>query len=201
MKQRLIAFATAVSLLGGGAALFFNWESATVEFTVADTGSWEQVDRSSCTASACVGSNQRCAVAQNHLTDAGSSCTPRFIECDFRVSQRMRNCFADAGASLGAAKYQRVQLIALRCPGVDGGLAFGVPFDDAGCPIDAEAIVTPPCVRAPLDGGLNCRRDELDGGSRFFGTGNVFPASLAVGTQCEPVACRVMFGDNPDTDF
>lgn len=195
-KVRLLAMAAAVGALGAGGALFFNWEEAKVEQTIADTGSWEQVDRASCSASAC--NTAQCSTALDHLTDAGSSCIGRFVECDFRVSQRMRSCFADAGIAIGVAKYQRVRLIALRCPGVDGGQAFGVPFDDAGCPIFAEAVVTPLCVRAPLDGGTDCRKagGELDGGPRFIGTGNVFAASAAQGTQCEPVGCSVFFGDS-----
>lgn len=201
MKQRLLTLAAAVGALGAGAALFFNWESATVEQTIPDTGSWEQVDKSSCTVTPCVGSNTRCTAAQNHLDDAGSACSPRFVDCDFRVSTRMRTCFADAGMPVSAAKYQRVRLIALRCPGADGGVAFGVPFDDAGCPIDAEEAVTPRCVRAPLDGGLNCQRRLEDGGLRFFGTGNVMPIDAGVGAQCESVNCSVFYGDNPDTDL
>lgn len=58
-----------------------------------------------------------------------------------------------------------------------------------------------PCVRAPLDGGLGCTRRLADGGTRFFGRGNVFPFDAGVGAQCEPVECAVMFGDNPDTDL
>jgi hypothetical protein len=70
----------------------------------------------------------------------------------------------------------------------------------------ASAIVTfgaPPCVRAPLDGGTDCRAQgyELDGGARFIGTGNVFPSAVATGTQCEQVECTVMSGDNPETDL
>lgn len=202
MKQRLLALVAAVSALGAGAALFFNWESATVELTIPDTGSWEQVDRSSCSTAACVGTNERCTAAQNHLTDAGSSCVPRFVDCDFRISQRMRNCFADAGVAVSSAKYQRVRLIALRCPGIDGGQAFGVPFDDAGCPIDGELVATPLCVRAPVVGGTGCKRSEGDGGFRYFGAGNVFPASLSNGdATCQPVACSVFYGDNPDVDL
>lgn len=194
MRQRVLALAAAVGALGAGAALFFNWESATVELVIADTGSWEQIDRSSCSASAC--NSAPCNAAQDHLTDAGSSCVPRNVACDFRVSNRMRACFADAGVALSSKKYQRLQLSCLRCPGIDGGLAFGCPFDDAGCPILGELVATPLCVRAPLDGGTDCLRS-----GSFIGKGNVFPASLASGAQCDPVGCSVMYGDNPDTDL
>ncbi len=199
MKQKLIALALAVGALGAGGALFFNWESATVSNVIEDVGNWEQVDRSSCTSAAC--NTTQCQVAKDHLLDAGSACVPRLVDCDFRVSNRMRACLSDAGVTLNAKKYQRLELVALRCPGKDGGLAFGTPFDDAGCPVYASLAVTPLCVRAPLDGGLTCRRDEHDGGSRFFGTGNVFPATEAAGSNCEAVSCRVFYGDDANTSL
>lgn len=60
-----------------------------------------------------------------------------------------------------------------------------------------------PCVRAPLDGGTDCLRDDGLGlgPRRFFGTGNVFPAAQAAGSNCEPVECTVTYGDNPDTSL
>jgi hypothetical protein len=62
---------------------------------------------------------------------------------------------------------------------------------------------TPPCVRAPLDGGLACQRlgALADGGTAFFGRGNVFPVDAGTGAQCEPVECAVFFGDNPDVSL
>jgi hypothetical protein len=59
-----------------------------------------------------------------------------------------------------------------------------------------------PCVRAPLDGGTDCQRMGTDrfGGPRYFGAGNAFPVGLAIGTQCEPCPCTVMFGNNPAVD-
>lgn len=54
-------------------------------------------------------------------------------------------------------------------------------------------VVRPPThVKAPMDGGTRCRRREplRDGGTvtRYFGAGNVFPASEAVGSDCVPAA-------------
>lgn len=200
MKARLAALAAAVSLLGAGAALFFNWESAEVEGTITSVGNWEMIDKSSCTMRLC--NAPACDVARDHLADAGrASCDPRFFACDFRITQKVRNLAADAGVTLGPQKYQRLELVALRCPAIDGGFAFGVPMDDSGWPIYAVSQTVPRCVRAPLDGGLTCRRDEKDGGSRFFGTGNVFPSGEAIGTGCEACGCTVVYGDSADTDL
>jgi len=57
---------------------------------------------------------------------------------------------------------------------------------------------TRPCVRAPLDGGTDCLRNDGISGPRFFGTGNVFPASQATGSNCEQVECTVVYGEDPD---
>lgn len=45
------------------------------------------------------------------------------------------------------------------------------------------------CVRAPMDGGTDCRRRGalLDGSAAYVGAGNVFPARDAEGSQCEVV--------------
>lgn len=199
MRARLLALAALVGSLGAGVVVFVNWNTGEVDRTIDSFGVFEVVDRSSCSTSAC--NTAQCTAAQNILIDAGSVCVPRFADCDFRIGQKVRNLAADAGAQLGPQKYQRLRLIALRCPAADGGVAFGVPFDDNGWPIYAVATQTPRCVRAPLDGGLNCRRALSDGGTRFFGTGNVMPSTEATGAQCEPVGCSVVYGDNPDTDL
>lgn len=199
MRARLLALATLVVSLGAGVVVFVNWDTGEVDRTIDNFGAFEVMDRASCSTAAC--NTAQCVQAQNILADAGSPCVPRFVDCDFRVGQRVRNLAVDAGAQLGPQKYQRLRLVALRCPAADGGNAFGVPFDDNGWPIYAVATATPRCVRAPLDGGLNCRRVLPDGGTRFFGTGNVMPAAEATGAQCEAVGCSVMFGDNPDTDL
>jgi len=199
MKQRLLALAALVAAAGAGTVLFVNWEDGTIAGRIEDVGSWELIDRANVTMSAC--NSAQCTTAQNILTDAGSSCIPRFADGDFRVSARMRACFADAGVTMGAQKYQRLRLIALRCAGTDGGFAFGVPMDDAGCPIFAVAVTTPRCVRAPLDGGANCRRLLPDGGTVFFGTGNVFPAAEAAGSNCDACGCTVIYGDDPSVDL
>lgn len=200
MRQRILALAAALSALGAGSVVFLRWETAEVDRVLENPSQWEWVDRDSCTVRAC--SSNACQRALDHLQDAGSACVPRLVACDFRVSQRMRNCFADAGVAISSKKYQRLELTAIRCPGVDGGLTFGTAFDDAGCPVDAAAVTTPRCVRAPVAGGTGCRRSERDGGFRYFGAGNVFPAAESNGhVSCEPVGCSVVFGDNPDTDL
>lgn len=200
MKQKLLALAAVLSAFGAGTVVFMNWENGTVERVIADTGSWQAVDRSSCATSAC--NAPACTVAQNHLTDAGSPCVPRFIDCDFRITQHMRDLAAIAGDTLGAQTYQRLRVIALRCPAAGGGFSFGVPFSDAGWPVFASVLQqTPLCVRARVNGTGTCTRDEHDGGSRYFGAGNVFPAADAVGPDCEPVGCSVFFGDNPDVSL
>jgi hypothetical protein len=59
------------------------------------------------------------------------------------------------------------------------------------------------CVRAPLDGGQECKRvgDAFSGGTRYFGAGNVFPVGESNGhASCEPCGCAVLFGDK-DTDL
>ncbi len=198
MKARLLALAAIVSALGAGTIVFVRWESGIVDRTIEDFGNLELIDRSTCTMSAC--NATPCVQALNVLQDAGSACIPRFAECDFRISQKVRNLASDAGVVLGPQKYQRLRLVALRCPAVDGGVAFGVPFNDAGWPVYAVATQPPRCVRAPLDGGLNCVRRLPDAGTRFFGTGNVMPADAGVGAQCEPCGCSIYFGDS-DSDL
>lgn len=199
MKQKLLALALALSALGAGVIVFARWESGSIDPTLESAGSLEVVLKSNCTTSAC--STTDCIQAQNVLTDAGSACVPRVADCDFRVGPRLRALATDAGVTLGPKKYQRLRMIALRCPGSDGGFVFGVPTNDAGWPVYSAVQTAPTCVRAPLDGGSGCRKVLPDGGSVFFGTGNVFPAARSTGTQCEQVACSVIFGDNPDTDL
>lgn len=59
----------------------------------------------------------------------------------------------------------------------------------------------PDCVRAPV-GVLTCLRDPPGAApAAFFGEMNVFPAAEASGPGCQPVACTVMSGDNPDVDL
>lgn len=199
MKQRLLALAATVAALGAGTVVFLNWESGALEAQLADVGNWEAIDRDSCSMRACNASS--CVQAQNVLADAGSACLTRFVACDFRVGPALRNRAADAGVTLGPKKYQRIELIALRCPAIDGGFSFGVPMDDSGWPIYAVTPnVTPRCVRAPA-GNSTCLRALSDGGTRFFGELNVFPAAEARGTGCEPCGCTVMFGDDPAVDL
>lgn len=200
MRQRLLALAVAVIGAGAGTVLLVDWDTGQV--VDARPGAFEFLDRSACSQSACGAS--LCVQANDVLADAGSACTTRFGTCDFRVGARARAWAADAGLTLGPSRYQRLRLVGLRCPAVDGGFAFGVPMDDAGMPQFASVTqLTPLCVRAPLDGGTDCKKlgAEVDGGARFIGTGNVFPAAAAAGAQCEPVACSVFFGDDPSVDL
>lgn len=207
MKQRLTQLAAAVLAAGvaggAGVVVFVNWESGDVERVVVDIDGWQMLDRDSCSARAC-GANQ-CDVARNHLADAGlSQCDPRFAACDWRVSSKMRTCLERNGVTLGPKKYHRVELLALRCPVAGGGFSWGVPVDDAGCPIwaSSSAEVTPRCVRAPVAGGTGCQRSVGDGGFRYFGAGNVFPAALSNShASCEPVNCTVLYGDDPAVDL
>lgn len=198
MRQKILALAALIAAAGAGTVWFVNFEDAHVERGFINIGAWEVIDMDSVTMRAC--NTQQCTAAQNILEDAGSSCIPRFAAADFRIGQRLRNLATDAGVTLGSQKYQRIELIAMRCPGVDGGFAFGVPMTDAGWPIYAVAVTPPRCVRAPTDGG-SCLRRLPDAGAVFFGVGNVMPVDAGVGAQCEPCGCGVMFGDNPAVDL
>lgn len=206
MKQRLLALAAVLSALGGGTVVFLNWNDAKVDPTLESAGVWQVVDKSKCNVRAC--NAQACTDATNVLQDAGSSCVPRFADCDVRVSPYVRQVAQTNGLTLGPQKYQRVTFVALRCPGSDGGFAFGVPVDDGGWPVYAVATgQTPLCVRAPLDGGNTCLRRLSDGGTTFFGAGNVFNATESAGSNCEPVAAGcsaaggIVFGDDPAVDL
>jgi hypothetical protein len=185
MRARLLALAALVAAAGAGTLLLVDWDTA--QPVKAPPGAFEFIDRSTCAVAAC--GAQLCIQADNVLVDAGSACTTRLVTCDVRVGQQARDWAADAGLTLGAKRYQRIRFVGLRCPGADGGSSFSVTTQ------------TPRCVRAPLDGGLDCLRTPPGGAPTFFGTGNVFAAGEASGTQCEPVSCAVVFGDNPDTDL
>lgn len=199
MRARLLALAALVSALGAGVVIWAQWGDSTIDATPELPGGWEMIDRGSCTTAPC--GALKCLQAQDVLTDAGrGDCDTRLVECDVRMGARARAMALDAGDAPAAEKYQRVRFVALRCPGVDGGRAFGIPVDDAGYPVWGTVAVTPRCVRAPV-GVQTCQRDEGDGGSRWFGDLNVFPAALAKGSGCQPVSCTVMFGDQPETDL
>lgn len=204
MRVRLLAIVAAISAagLGAGALVFVRWnEPHVIDRVVLNVDGWELLDSDSCVPRAC--GLAACAQAQDHLADAGSSCVTRLVACDWRITARMRAAATGAGVTLGPKKYQRLEVGALRCPGSDGGFVWAVPMSDAGWPMiaDVAPAVTPRCVRAPLDGGLGCTRRLADGGTRFFGTGNVMPVDAGVGAQCEPCGCGVMFGDNPNVDL
>lgn len=200
MRQRLLALAALVASAGAGTLVFVNWD--TGDRVRPRHGAFEILEDADCTPSAC--GVAACTQANNILTDAGSSCTTRLITCDnVRVGPAARQWAADNGLTLSASKYQTLRFIGLRCPGTDGGFAFGIPMNDAGLPqFMSVSQQTPKCVRAPLAGGTGCQRSQRDGGFRYFGAGNVFPAAESNGhASCEPVGCRVLFGDNPDTDL
>lgn len=196
MRQRLLAIVATLTAagLGAGSLLFVQWnEPHVIEHMVLDVDGWSLMDSDSCVPRAC--GTARCVTAQNHLTDAGTGCVVRLVACDWRVTPRMRAAASASG--VGPKRYQRIEVGALRCSGADGGFAWAVPLDDAGWPVVADfAEVTPRCVRAPLDGGQLCRRRLPDGGTRYFGAGNVMPVSESNGhATCEPCGCAVVFGD------
>lgn len=192
MRARLLALAAAVSAAGAGSLLLVDWD--TGQPVTYPPGGFEVLDRSDCTPSVC--GLAACDRANDVLADAGDPCRARLVTCDVRIGATARAWLSDAGLALGPKPYQRVQFIGLRCPAVDGGFAFGVPMDDHGLPQFMRATaVTPRCVRATAAG---CQRSERDGGFRFFGLGNVFPASESNGhASCEAVGCSVFFGDDP----
>lgn len=201
MRQRIIAISLSLlTALAAGTIAFYNWESATpVQIYDAD---WEFLDKSKCALSPCL--LPACVAAQDHINDAGLPCVIRFADCEVRVNAKIRAAAAANNTVLGSQKYQTLRFGAERCT-VDGGFTFGVALDDAGWPLLASAQqVTPSCMRAPYDGGLDCKKlgAEDDGGARFIGEGNIInPASLATGAQCEPCNCTVFFGDDPKTDL
>lgn len=198
MKQRVIAISLVLLAAGAGTIIAFNWESAP-QVEAVFGADWDFVDRDSCELSPC--NAAACVAAQNFIDDAGFPCNVKFAACSVRVNARLRAAALANGISMSAAKYQHLKLGVEICT-VDGGRTFGLALDDAGWPLlGTVATSTPPCARAPLDGGTDCRRSEGDGGSRFYGTGNVFPAGLAVGAQCDAVECSVFFGDDPATSL
>lgn len=199
MKARLLALAAVLAALAGGAVKFLNWSDATTaDAFTGGVGLLEIIDRSKCSVAACNATT--CKQAQAILDDAGTPCTVGFVDCSVRIGAPARALAADAGFAFGPQSYQRVRLIGMRCAADGGGFAYGVPVTDAGWPIFAVTTTTPLCVRAPLDGGTSCLRAGalLDGGAKFFGTGNVFPATQAAGSNCQPVECGVVFGDDPN---
>lgn len=127
----------------------------------------------------------------------------------------------DGGDSTGvddSNQYQLTSCRADRCATYDAGAAPGIPWPDTPCAaLNRLWAETPPCVLpacwvAP-DGGWDskagraghpaapdCRatgaRGLPDGGPRWWGC-NVLPAEVAVGTQCLPVECSVLAGDDP----
>lgn len=84
----------------------------------------------------------------------------------------------------------------------DGGLAYvrDVELLDGG---RGQKIVTGPpgCVRRPSKSPVvTCRRRFSDGGVVDPGPLNRFPASEAQGPQCQPIACSVFLGEDPDAE-
>jgi hypothetical protein len=195
-RAQLIAVAVAVTALGAGTVRFFTAQSGSPQFDtfVGGAGMLEILDRSKCTVAAC--NAPLCQQAQAALDDAGQPCTVGFVDCSVRLGTTARAIAADAGAALSSSSYVRARLVGMRCSAIDGGFAYAVPVDDAGWPVYMVNVTTPLCVRAPLDGGNTCLRDD-GSGPRFFGTGNVFPAAQASGTNCDQVECTVVYGDDP----
>jgi hypothetical protein len=200
MRQRLLAIAAVAAAAVAGSVLFINWDTGRV--AQQPQGAFEFLDRSQCQLGAACNAAQL-RVANAIWADAGSSCSARFANCDVRVGAQARAWAADAGLTLGPQNYQRLRFLGALCPAADGGQNFTVPMGDDGLPqFMSIAQQTPGCVRAPVAGGTSCQRSEGDGGFRYFGAGNVFPAALSNGDpSCQPVGCSVFFGDNPDIDL
>lgn len=81
----------------------------------------------------------------------------------------------------------------------DGGLGYSWPamLLDGGSTVVISDVA--PCVRRPTGVLVNaCRRRISGGNTQDFGDLNRFPASEAIGTGCQPVACSVVFGENAD---
>jgi hypothetical protein len=186
MRAKLLALAAALAALGSG-VFFLTFSDAEQASLPESFGNLEIVDRSQCSISAC--NAAQCVQAANILSDAGSSCTLRFVECPFRVGARARAWFADGGVTLSASKYQQVKLVAMRC-----GSSLAIPVDDAGFPVYMAATGTPGCRKR--DAGMplaSC--SKLDGGDQ--GTDNQAPAAELTGAGCTSVPCGVIAGDEP----
>jgi hypothetical protein len=200
MRQRLLAIAAAALSAGAGAVLFINWDTGQVARQ--PQGAFEFLDRTQCQLGVACNA-ALCVDANNVWADAGSNCTARFASCTVRVGAQARAWAADAGLTLGPQRYQKLRFVGALCPAQGGGQNFTIPMGDDGLPQFVSVVQqTPDCVRAPVAGGTSCQRSEGDGGFRYFGAGNVFPAAQSNGDpSCQPVGCSVFFGDNPDTDL
>lgn len=85
----------------------------------------------------------------------------------------------------------------------DGGIAYIMPVETADGGFTFR-FTTPKCARKLPDAGVeDCKRSYIG----FFGPVTVdpgawtrFPSSQQVGDHCQPVACAVMSGDNPDQE-
>lgn len=200
MRALLLALAAFLKLQGAGSLSFVDW--TTTQQVEPPRNALTFTNKENCTVAVC--NDTLCVQANNVLADAGQpTSTTRLITCPIRVGQGLRNWAADAGITVGPAKYQTLRFVGLRARGWDGGFAMGIPMDDNGLPqFSSLTATTLPCVRAPVSGGTGCKRSTRDGGFAYFGAGNVFPSSESNGhASCEPVNCSVMYGDNPDTDL
>jgi hypothetical protein len=124
----------------------------------------------------------------------------------------------DPGGVDDSNQYELTSCRADRCATYDAGAAPGIPWPDTPCAVlNRLWAETPPCVLPACwvlpDGGWDskagraghpaapdCRatgaRGTADGGPRWWGC-NVLPSEVAVGTQCLPVECSVLAGDDP----
>lgn len=159
-----------------------------------------------------------------------TDCAARIIVCPERIGPALRARLAAAGDVLPAGKkYAKVAINGWQCPNPDGGVVevvaaalqkalsnddYELPDPNRCSSLPCSAIAgfcasgqlavrlasvggaVPGCVRAPYDGGTDCLRTGA-----FFGAGNVFPVGQSTGTQCEPVECTVLFGDDPSADL
>lgn len=192
MKARLVALAAFLLASGAGTLVFLNYnDGSSADSFAGGVGEFEIVTRNQCSMSNC--NAAACNQAQNILTDAGmGACSIKMVDCPVRVGARARNLAADAGLRIPAGRYQEMRFIAMRCPGVDGGLAFGVPVDDAGWPTFAASVVALPCAWKSRDGGPACTKS--DGGDPGFE--NTMQPGKFAGTDCQPKLCNEFAGDS-----
>lgn len=202
MNSKLVALLTSVLTIGGGIAVWTYRSPDTVFSDLQDAGIGPDCNLSIIECHELIG--PRLAA---RLADAGTPLVPGKKYA--RIARQAQTC-KDGGVFVaGFDKYTG---------GVDTDDNDGMPVEPSRCVMRlcsnytgfcghgprnvAVANDAPDCVRAPLDGGLTCLRDLHDGdGGRWFGTGNVFPVAQAAGSNCEPVGCSVMAGDDPDTSL
>jgi len=200
-QLRTLVAAALASAIGGGVVVYSYRDAATTFVDLQNAGIGTD-----CNNRLIVCSERVNPVLRNRLADAG---TPLPAQRKYaRIVRQAFNCANPDGGvrELIVPGFERFSATndettipePTRC--IDRPCADFPNFCGNGPKNVALMSGAPDCVRAPV-GNVTCRRDEHDGGSRFFGEMNVFPVGDAVGAGCEGVDCAVMFGDNPDTSL